>query len=84
MIDPMKPVTLHAERSHLTDARIFTLRIDADAFTEAWLKLSRVERGIIENSFESVADSLLALEQIVRKIEQAPYLLTRNKKPTHD
>lgn len=58
----MKPVTLHAERSHLTDARVFTLRIDADAFTEAWLKLSRVERGIIENSSESVADSPTAIQ----------------------
>lgn len=66
----MKPVRLYAERSHLTDARIFTLIIDADAFANAWIKLTPLERGMIESSSGCASDSLLALEQIVRKIEQ--------------
>jgi hypothetical protein len=66
----MKPVKLEAERYHLTDARVFTLSIAADAFNSAWLKLSPLERGMIESSSGSISDSLLALEQIVRKIEQ--------------
>lgn len=62
-------MTMQAERCVFTGNRIFTLKIESDAFDLALLQLDALERRVVGDDFESLSDCLLALETIARKIE---------------
>ena len=65
----MRSVELYMERPYLTGDRIYTLRIKSDDFENAYLKLSPLDRRIIDEKPQNTSDALLALEVIVRAIE---------------